>query len=445
LRIVLAAHHYPPTFVAGVELLTKRLATWMADHGHAVDVVCIDDIDAPTPFMVRTELDGKVRIHRLGLQLTGQKDALGMRHRDEALRLWFADFLRVAQPDVFHSQSSYLLTTSLIEAAKDANVPVVASLHDYWYLCPRITLLRSDGTRCDSRVTPSDCARCLMGEKRRNRLIQTVDRSAPIGFLNHRLVERVADRQEHLDTVLRSVDQVVTPALLTRELLLARGFSPEHVRLVRQGIERPPARIRPPNQPGRLRIGYMGQFVEHKGVHVLIEAFRHLKAGARTPELVLHGDMDRFPRYSASLRKSVAGLPGVRFAGTYSNDHVWSVVSDLDVLVVPSMWYEISPLVILEALAAGVPVIASDLRNMNYQICDGQDGLLFAPGDHHDLRSKLQRLIDEPDLLTTLRAGIRPTHEVNAEMLEIQGVYASLARGRDSEISSSASPVSAAH
>jgi glycosyltransferase involved in cell wall biosynthesis len=423
MRIVIATHHYPPTYLAGVELLTQRLARWMAQRGHQVEVVCVEEIDALEPLMVRTELEDGVQIHRLGLQLTGQPDPLAVRHRDDALRNWFADYLRRVEPHVFHSQSSYVISASLIDAAKLVGVPVVASLHDYWYLCPRITLLRSDGSRCDAQVTAADCARCLMRDRARGRLLERVHLAIRHPDLEARLVER----QNHLDSVLRSVDQILTPALLTYELLLARGYDPSRVRLVRQGLRAPPARvpIATTHRDG-LRVGYLGQFVHHKGVHVLVEAFGYLSAG-RGVSLVLFGDETRFPSYSKRLRRMANQMRGVDFAGVFRNDEVWSVLNQMDVLVVPSLWYEISPLVILEAFAAGVPVIASDLRNMNYQVRNEMDGLLFKAGDALDLSRQLQRLMDDPHLLPTLRRGIQPVHKLDDELREIESIYGELA------------------
>jgi glycosyltransferase involved in cell wall biosynthesis len=100
----------------------------------------------------------------------------------------------------------------------------------------------------------------------------------------------------------------------------------------------------------------------------------------------------------------------------------------LDVLVVPSTWYEISPLVILEAFAHGVPVVGADLRNLNSQVRHGVNGLLFRSGDAGDLARQLQRLVDEPDLLPTLAEGISPPCTVEEEVQEVERVYASIVR-----------------
>jgi glycosyltransferase involved in cell wall biosynthesis len=443
-KIVLASHHYPPAYVAGVELLTERLARWLATRGHTVEVVVIETIDSDRPLSIQTDVQDGVVVHRLALQLTAGVDPLGVRHRDENVERWFADYLRHAKPDVFHSQSSYLVTASLLDAAHRVGVPTVASLHDYWYLCPRIILLRPNGERCDSKVTPNDCARCVATERRRYRVVEAARErigaqslvSDVLGALTHdrRLEQTMLDRHTHLESTLRSVDQIVTPALFTRELLLDRGFSPQHVRLMRQGLRRLPPLAAREWQPDQIRIGYMGQLAAHKGVHVLVEAFDSLSANTRSVELRIYGDATRFPSYTAKLRRTVGNHPGVRFMGSYNNERVAEVFSQFDVLVVPSLWYEISPLVILEAFSARVPVIASDLRNMNYQIRNEVDGLLFEAGNPRALKEKLQRLVDEPGLLSQLIDGIQPVHEIEHELRELEAIYRVVASKRSPQL-----------
>src|SRR4051794_18062069 len=119
MRILIGTHHYPPDYVAGVELLTERLARWMRGHGHEVELVTIQRADAPTPLSVCTEIQDGITVHRLQLQLD-QRERFGLRYRDDVVGDWFERLLRRVQPDVYHSQSSYLLTGSLIEAAQRA-------------------------------------------------------------------------------------------------------------------------------------------------------------------------------------------------------------------------------------------------------------------------------------------------------------------------------------
>jgi glycosyltransferase involved in cell wall biosynthesis len=166
--------------------------------------------------------------------------------------------------------------------------------------------------------------------------------------------------------------------------------------------------------------------VPHKGVDLLIDAFRRLSTTARPVDLHIHGDETRSVQYAEKLRQLAAGHPRIRFAGRYDNHEVEGILSRIDVVVVPSIWFEVRPLVIMEAFAARVPVVAARLPNMEYQVRDGVDGLLFAPGDPNDLARQLQRLVDEPDLVRRLGKNVEPVRTVDQEMAETESIYRSV-------------------
>jgi glycosyltransferase involved in cell wall biosynthesis len=451
-KILIGTHHYPPSYVAGVELITRRVAGWLRDHGHTVEVVCVEEIDSKVHATVRTEIQDDIRVHRLGLRLAGMGEHLGVRFRDDELARWFAAYLASWQPDVLHSQSSYVLSASLVETAKRSGVPVVATLHDYWYLCPRLTLLRSDGSRCTRRASPRDCTRCILGESRRYRFVDKVDagfgkrlgwarrgRGPLVAQLNPLLLKQMEQRQVYLDEILRTVDQIVIPAPFTRELLLERGFDPAQIRLIRYGLDSSRWYGLPRIQAAAgLRIGYLGQLAPHKGVHLLIEALRGLTVrDDRRPQLKIYGNPASFPKYSARLRALAGHDPRIEFCGPYDNDRAEAILADIDVLVVPSLWFEISPLVIMEAFSAKVPVVATDVPNLQYQVRHGIDGLLFAPDDAADLRRQLQRLVDDPALVERLVGGIQPVRSVDEEMAELEDVYRRLTAGRADRVADS--------
>jgi glycosyltransferase involved in cell wall biosynthesis len=100
---------------------------------------------------------------------------------------------------------------------------------------------------------------------------------------------------------------------------------------------------------------------------------------------------------------------------------------DLDVLVVPSRWYENAPGVIFEAFAAGMPVIATNLGGMSGFVRPGKNGLLFALDDAEDLAVQLSTLIEDRSLLGRLRAGIGPVKTVGEYASELIELYGTLA------------------
>src|SRR5262249_47941044 len=125
-----------------------------------------------------------------------------------------------------------------------------------------------------------------------------------------------------------------------------------------------------------LRLGYVGSLTEHKGCDVLIRAVRSLP-DAVPVELRVYGSLQHRPEYVASLRHLVGDARRIRFCGPFANANVGSVLASLDLLVVPSIWYENTPVVIYEAMAAGCVVLASDVPGIAEVIRDGENGGLF--------------------------------------------------------------------
>src|SRR5262249_1399492 len=127
---------------------------------------------------------------------------------------------------------------------------------------------------------------------------------------------------------------------------------------------------------GPLRIGFVGTLVWHKGPHVLLDAVRGLPGDAF--QLKIFGSLDVFPDYVAELRTRAAGLP-VDFMGGFAREQTAAVYDQIDVLVVPSLWLENSPLVIHEAFMAGIPVVGARIGGIADLVEDGVSGLLYDP------------------------------------------------------------------
>jgi glycosyltransferase involved in cell wall biosynthesis len=102
------------------------------------------------------------------------------------------------------------------------------------------------------------------------------------------------------------------------------------------------------------------------------------------------------------------------------------ILRGIDAVVVPSLWYESNPNVLPEAFALKKPVIASNLGSLPEAVVHDGNGLLFRAGDADSLAVQLQRLLDEPDLLATLRSGIRPPRRLAEEVDDIEAIYRAL-------------------
>jgi glycosyltransferase involved in cell wall biosynthesis len=169
---------------------------------------------------------------------------------------------------------------------------------------------------------------------------------------------------------------------------------------------------------GPLRIGYVGTLVWHKGVHVLLDAVRGLPSGRY--EVKIFGNRDVFPQYVADLRARAQGLP-VRFMGVFDRERVADVYAQIDVLVVPSLWLENSPLVIHEAFMAGIPVVGARTGGIADLVEQGRTGLLYDSTSPVQLRSALRSLIENPEQMAALGGHVRSAPRVKAMADDARG------------------------
>ncbi len=428
MKILLAVHHFPPRYSAGAELYTFRLARWLLAHGHETGVVCVETLDAERTAGVEAEpgsYEG-VPVWRLHLGLRGAP--ANWTYANPMVAGWVARHMQADRPDLLHLHSGYLIGAGVLEEAHRLGVPTVVTLHDYWFLCPRFTLLRGDGHVCvEIPSDPAGCAWCLNLDRRRYRLPEQLSQGMAgrlwIALAGGAGREAQAARRAYLRETLARVDLAIAPSQFLAGMFA--DYLPHHkLRMLRCGLETDLlAAIPPPPPSDTLRLGYLGQIAPHKGVHVPVQAVRQLSSGGRAIQLRVFGDLERNPTYARKLRMLIDADPRITLAGPYNRTQLPAVLGDLDLTVVPSVWYENSPLTIMEAHAAGRPVITSRLGGMAELVRDGVDGLHFRPGDAKDLARQIQRLRDEPGLLERLRAGVRPPPSIDDEMAELMGAY----------------------
>ncbi len=436
MHIFLAIHHFPPNYTGGAEWRAFRTARALIGRGHTVEVAAVEETRSTrygvqgTEYGVRETAYEGIPVHRLYFNLEAAPDPFRWSWDNP----WAGDFFRqrfaAQKPDVFHLFSGYLVTARPLRVAQEMGIPTVVSLTDFWFLCPRITMLRSDGTLSTLPIEPVRCARCLGEEKRRFRYLGKVAPVLAQGYwrLQKRNAAAIRQRLDFLIETLNRTDCAISPSRFVREMHIRAGVSPERVVFQRQGRDFPaldgPTRRKTPSP--RLRVGYIGQIAPHKGVHTLLEAVRAVPG---TPlEVHLYGDAAPFPKYTRRLRTLSGGDERVHWDGIFPRQRIGEIHRNLDLLVVPSVWYENSPNTILEAFAYGTPVLASDLGGMAELVQPGKNGLRFPPGDSRTLAGLLSRLAEDRSLLAALRPSRADIPSVAQEIDALEAVYARYAR-----------------
>ena len=365
-----------------------------------------------------------------------------------------AHLLDMVQPHVLHVHNLLNLSFALPALARSRGIGVAATLHDHTLVCASggQRIHRADRHVCHS-IDPQRCARCFTQSPFHTQMAVGRLARAPGGriagiaaahlrrwaprlaaSLGRSLEQRpapglgpeaIAARMEAARSTFESFDVAVAPSESLAQSFRDLGFPAGRLLVSDYGFQplRPAAGT---STPGRLRIGFAGTLVWHKGADLLIEAVRQLPA--ERVELLVYGDTAVFPDYAHHLRQRARALP-VRFMGGYQRADIARVFGQLDVLAVPSRWLENSPLVIHEAFMSGVPVVGARIGGIADLVKHEVNGLLFEPDSFESLAAALGRLVDDRALLDSLRAARTPVKSIDDDALEWEGRYRQIIGG----------------
>jgi len=395
------------------------LATIQAEEGEHVSVYCPSPMNLKEGHTITADIEQSVRIYRvpLGPRTRTQvfRDTFRQRQLLEALQT----ILRQEMPDIVHVQHLMGMPIGLIDHLVEAGIPYVVTLHDYWYFCANAQLLtNTDQTICDGPDRQAlNCGRCALVRAGRKNISWMAPAVAPV----------MQTRNNRLRAVLDRANCVIAPTKFVRQTYARAGMSSGNMVVILHGIEMSEkelelARQRQSTrkQDGCLRIGYVGSIGWQKGVHVLIEAVNMLPT--ERVQLTLYGDLTSFPDYVLNLEGMIQH-PGINLAGPVSREDLWMALAEFDVVVLPTLWYETSSLVLDEVFAMGIPVVASQIGVMAEKITNGGNGRLFPAGDVVALRQILMDLLENPGLLDLWREGIQPVRTIAEHVRDVNEVY----------------------
>lgn len=443
MKILFAAHQFFPEHYAGTEVLTLGLAKELKARGHDPHVFAarrsfpVNDIQPGET--VDYEYEG-IPVRRVGRPREGLARPYALDYDNPVMAQRAREYVREVEPDIIHAMHFQGLSASVIEVFKESGAPVVYTATDFWSICPVVDLRRHDGVMCRGPEL-KHCIRCIASRYPGSRMKAALDRtpdalvqaagklsetSLSQAFRPLRQVEALKERPDKIREAANTLDHVIAPTELTRDLLVANGVKGRSMEVSHYGIDTSGTRDAPKNHnvPPPLRVGFIGTLGPHKGCDLLIKAFEKLPDLDAT--LTIYGNLERFKSFVSGLRRLAGGDERITFAGTFPPEEIGRVLSGMEVLVVPSRWYENTPLVVYSAFAAGTPVVATDLGGLSEVVRPGENGLLFELENEEDLARQLRRLYEEPGLLEKLRSGIGPVKTVEENADELEKLYATL-------------------
>jgi GT2 family glycosyltransferase/glycosyltransferase involved in cell wall biosynthesis len=416
-RVVHLVHGWPPWNHAGTEVYARRLALRQTARRAVAVYSRIADPQRELGEALEIE-DGGTRV-RLMVNNFTQRDPLSRNAlHDRRLAADFRRFLDETDPDLIHVHHLAGHAATLMGVAARRGVPILYQVQDWWAPCARTNLFDA-GRRLCSGPSPGKCAACLP--------LTGLPPAPLLNRLLHGARARLTKRE------IGRADAFVMGSRAIRDSYLALGWlrPGDDAAVIPYGIERPPgpAPRRTGVPPSPLRFGLLGTILPHKGIHLAVAAFRGIDPARAT--LSVWGDARISPSYTAEL--AALASPAVRFAGRFEEERRRETFAEIDVLLVPSLGLESFGLAAREALAEGVPVLASR-RGALAELFDGLDapcGAFFDPDvDPEGLRAWIERLIADPGIVAGWRDALPAVKDMDAHAEEIEAVYERLLAAR---------------
>lgn len=419
-KVLYVSHNHPVIRPGGAEAYAFELHEAMRDES-----------DWESLFLARTgpPFSTSSRYHE-GTLLTGVDDRdpgqyffytelndfdwlLNSTREKSTITTHFREFLLAQRPDVVHFQHTLFIGLEAIREARNTlpDAAIVYTLHEFLPICHRHgQLLRATDEEPCLEESPRRCHECFP------------DVSPQDFFMRKRFIQ----------SQMEFVDLFIAPSKQLRDRYVDWGLPPEKIMVEEYG--RLPLSYQPgnPRRRKRNRFGFFGQFSHYKGVNVVLQAAKLLADEDVDATIYLHGANLEIqpPEFQEEFSELLeASGDSVVLIGRYDHDQLGSLMENVDWVLVPSRWWENSPLVIQEAFMHGRPVICSDIGGMAEKVADGVDGLHFRVGDPEDLARVITQAAGSAQLWKTLAAGIEPVYAMRAHVEKLERVYEQLLKG----------------
>ena len=321
----------------------------------------------------------------------------------------FSLFLKRVAPDVIHAHHYSKVGLEFIALARRINpsVRIIVTLHEYLAICHNYgqMIKTGSGTLC-YEASPQDCASCFP------------DIASTEFLLRKRFI------QAHFE----KVDLFIAPSMFLRDRYIAWGLPSWQIEVLENGIPTVPLGAARPlrHNEGRGIFGFFGQINPYKGLLQLLAAFDYINQApaemSNGIRLMVHGANLEYnePGFVETVTKALArNSARVHYAGPYEPRDLGRLMAAVDWIIVPSTWWENSPLIIQEAFAHRRPVLCGNIGGMAEKVRNGVDGFQFQIGNPFELAGLMLHLASNPAIWDNLQGKIRhpPTVEGTVDRL----------------------------
>jgi len=359
-KVLFITNFFPPRYMGGAEISAVYSCYGLLRRGYECSVLSInsrfgEDIDHSYVFK-------GIPVREVGYRWRPRLQVCQV--FDLRIYRRIVSELEKTKPDLVHVHNVSGTSLAPFVACRKLGIPTVATLHDHWLLCPNNMLYRGNGVLCDPAEPARHCRRC---------------------FRRYDFWGAIPWRRSVFARLVQNVRLFIAPSRKLVDLHVMAGYDRERFRVLKHGIE--PDLFRSPAASAAQRFGqeyspfntllFSGAIVETKGVDTIIHALPLLTKYINRFRLLVvgWGDEDfvnKLRRYEPAPVKLLGKIPFYELKALYASAKL---------TLVPSIWYDNSPVVIYESLLAGTPVLGSDIGGIPELILEGDTGYFVEPGD----------------------------------------------------------------
>jgi len=347
--------------------------------------------------------------------------------------------MKQLNPDLVHMNG---LKAALILTCEELNTPSVVTAHHAGFVCPAGDLLTPDEHLCEKRADPAVCIPCCSIRKTSSHTIgsllgrlpqwlyrpiaETLNRYERIPYVGRGLMFPwlIEKRIEGQKIRLNHSRLIISPSEAMQSLLIRNGVRPDKVFVIPHGIEPLPRLPFERVNGRRVKFGYIGNVSRGKGFHILLEALEGIEPQDFC-ELHIFGGAQN-PWDNKFFSKCMAGYSGktvITNHGYIPHEKLVGAFEKIDILVLPSIYFEVFGLVVLEAFSAGRPVIVSQSRGPEEIVRNGVDGFVVERNDRKALAAAMQTFVENPNLIIEMSNQIRPVKTIQQYVDGIEKIY----------------------
>ncbi|SFM08090.1 Glycosyltransferase involved in cell wall bisynthesis [Desulfomicrobium norvegicum] len=387
-KVLYVIHGYPPRNHAGTENYSYSLAKTISSKKLNVAVF----YPALYQNLNNNELDIKQIANHIAFEVKIKKQNHINNLFNKEIERLFIKTIDIFKPDIIHFQHTHItLPFSLLTHSISSKIPTLITLHDFWYICPKTYMLNADGTLCNGPTSPEKCAKCFL----KNEYLTEIDDKN----LFYYFVDLFTKRLEMSRLIFLNAKLTTAPSKFLLEkykeyITFNKSLRiPLGLDVIKQNSKK--------NIDGSTRFGFLGNITALKNAHGLLDSFSRTSGDA---SLHIYGKINDSEIFETL--KNIALIDSrIILHGGYAPRDLSKILSQIDIGVVPS-FFENYPLVVREFLSAKIPVIASRVGGIPEIIKNNENGLLFDPLLKDDLFNNLQKVIDNPDLISKLSSKI---------------------------------------